>query len=761
MPLDDATLRITVTADASTVASTMNTTASVVQSSADRMAVSFKAANLTIEEASAGMKSLGFPAVEASTALAAVGYAEEEVAAKSAKMVSAMGAARVEMGALEGSAGMMAGGLARVAAQSEVLAPLIQAAFVPFALAAFADIAVQAGEKLYTLYQNIINNKAEFEALDAVEKSVTETQDALVKSTEAAYVSYLRLIDPVEAAREKLRSLSSERFTIKIDDKELKEIPDYASEAGLTTHKLLQMFTDFPASQVQQKMQDISTIIGLVQQRLAASQLRGPLSREELEKELEVLQKLSGAIAAFQTDVANQQRLGGAEVGKAQDEQAKEELKKLEEQAREREKLLRSEAAGEKQLKEDLAKAKLPQPNGALDESTFAGYYEKMGDAATAAFQNVEAERNKESAKIAAESYVASWKENLTSGMEAASASIKNIQDTASLQKDEVKHSGDSGIGKAIQEQNIAAGAYEQTAVAVRSEQDAIAALSAAIYTSGLPLEQQLQLFSEVESSQNKLTQDAVANDQRRAQSAQQAAEQIQQSMTKAAQTVERSFQSNFDSVIRGTESVKFAFIRTGGDIVLSVVHTVEQNVEKWIAGELAITAAHLAGTQTQVATTTTAAAQTRSINAATSLSSIAHSAASAAAKAYEALAGIPIIGPALGAAAAAATFAGVMAFEAIAGSAQQGAVVPQDMAIFAHAKEMILPRHLSEGVQNIINTNGGGSSGRAQQGGGDTHIHANFSAIDGNSVQNFFRNNQGQLTKVLRNAARNGVRMR
>jgi hypothetical protein len=55
----------------------------------------------------------------------------------------AMGEARVEMGALEGSTGMMAGGLARVVAQSQLLAPLISAAFVPFAAIAFVSILEQ------------------------------------------------------------------------------------------------------------------------------------------------------------------------------------------------------------------------------------------------------------------------------------------------------------------------------------------------------------------------------------------------------------------------------------------------------------------------------------------------------------------------------------------------------------------------------------------------------------------------------------------
>jgi hypothetical protein len=83
-----------------------------------------------------------------------------------------------------------------------------------------------------------------------------------------------------------------------------------------------------------------------------------------------------------------------------------------------------------------------------------------------------------------------------------------------------------------------------------------------------------------------------------------------------------------------------------------------------------------------------------------------------AAAKAYNAMAGIPYVGPVLGAAAAAAVFAGVMAF----GTAAKGAVAPEDMMMFQHAKEMTLPAHLSTGVEAMVKayTSGAGAGGPA-----------------------------------------------
>lgn len=56
---------------------------------------------------------------------------------------------------------------------------------------------------------------------------------------------------------------------------------------------------------------------------------------------------------------------------------------------------------------------------------------------------------------------------------------------------------------------------------------------------------------------------------------------------------------------------------------------------------------------------------------------------------------------------AAAGVFAGVMAYRGLAGSAAKGAVLEQDMPIFAHAQEMILPSNISTGLQAMIS--GGG----------------------------------------------------
>ena len=254
-------------------------------------------------------------------ALAALRFKEAQEAAgiASTKVAGAMGMARVEAGALDGSTGMVVGGFARLAAQSETLGPLIQAAFVPFAIGAFADLIFQAGEKLYKLYQNVILNKDELDALDKVEKNVTETTAKLAEETENEYQALLKLEDPLEGAREKIRAISQESFKFKIDDKELEKLNGLDASFG----KFVKELSDFPASQLSQNIQRVTGSIEYLQQKLNAPVLRGILSRDELQGQLALYQNILKAMEEMQSKVDVQQRVGVGDLGKEKEEQQK------------------------------------------------------------------------------------------------------------------------------------------------------------------------------------------------------------------------------------------------------------------------------------------------------------------------------------------------------------------------------------------------------------------------------------------------------
>ena len=111
------------------------------------------------------------------------------------------------------------------------------------------------------------------------------------------------------------------------------------------------------------------------------------------------------------------------------------------------------------------------------------------------------------------------------------------------------------------------------------------------------------------------------------------------------------------------------------------------------------------------------------------SLKEIATNAAKAASGAFSAVAAIPYVGPVLAPIAAAAAFAGTMAFGAYA--AEGGFDVPPNIAPVTqlHPREMVLPANLADSVRNMT----------GQGGGGDTHHHYNVNAMDSRSMVEHF----------------------
>jgi hypothetical protein len=108
----------------------------------------------------------------------------------------------------------------------------------------------------------------------------------------------------------------------------------------------------------------------------------------------------------------------------------------------------------------------------------------------------------------------------------------------------------------------------------------------------------------------------------------------------------------------------------------------------------------------------------TQTTQAASGLAQVESEAAIAGAAAYASTAAIPIVGLAAAPAAAGAAYATVMATYAPLATAAGGMTLDRDQLVYAHAQEMVLPAHLSQGIQAMI------SSGGAGAGGGDTHLH-------------------------------------
>jgi len=123
------------------------------------------------------------------------------------------------------------------------------------------------------------------------------------------------------------------------------------------------------------------------------------------------------------------------------------------------------------------------------------------------------------------------------------------------------------------------------------------------------------------------------------------------------------------------------------------------------VTAETAKTAATAAGAATRTGIEATAAATTGSITASTSLMQIAARAATAAAGAYSAVAAIPVVGPFLAPAMAAAALAGVLALGNRIFSAEGGwGKVPYDGAVTElHKDEMVLPATLANPLRDAL----------------------------------------------------------
>jgi hypothetical protein len=128
-----------------------------------------------------------------------------------------------------------------------------------------------------------------------------------------------------------------------------------------------------------------------------------------------------------------------------------------------------------------------------------------------------------------------------------------------------------------------------------------------------------------------------------------------------------------------------------------------------------------------------------------------------AAIKAYKAEAAIPIIGPALGAAAAASTFASLMAFKqggimpSAAGGMLTDAAGPESGTItMLHPNEMVLPAPLSQTVQDMA------ASATGAKGGSGVHIE-HVHAMDSQSFESFLHKNADKLASGMHRAVDRG----
>lgn len=195
--------------------------------------------------------------------------------------------------------------------------------------------------------------------------------------------------------------------------------------------------------------------------------------------------------------------------------------------------------------------------------------------------------------------------------------------------------------------------------------------------------------------------------------------------------------------IVQGTTTARKAMINMLNSLAAETISYLAKRTVMWIAGELALTKATVAG----VAARTTAEQTGNSIGMLTMVGRIIRRILNYAAETFggvfaflSGMMGPAAAGPAgASAAAVAATSAGVLA-------AEQGFDVPPGASPLTrlHEKEMVLPADIASPLRDML---GGGG------GGGATNIH--ISAVDAKGVRDLFTQHGSELVRALRHQVR------
>jgi hypothetical protein len=203
--------------------------------------------------------------------------------------------------------------------------------------------------------------------------------------------------------------------------------------------------------------------------------------------------------------------------------------------------------------------------------------------------------------------------------------------------------------------------------------------------------------------------------------------------------------------MVSGTTKMSDIFKASFGVIRQALGSLASEMVKSWITAEATKTGASAAGAATRGEIEAGAALKSVALTAWTSIKNIMTYAWEAMAGAYKAIAGIPIVGPALAPVAAGVAFAGVAGMAKSIMSARGGFDIPAGMNPITqlHEREMVLPEKHADVVRRMADGGGGG--------GGDIHIHNNINAMDGASVRRVLMSNPEALAASIKKAVRNG----
>lgn len=207
-------------------------------------------------------------------------------------------------------------------------------------------------------------------------------------------------------------------------------------------------------------------------------------------------------------------------------------------------------------------------------------------------------------------------------------------------------------------------------------------------------------------------------------------------------QPLNSAFETSVKGMIMGTQTLQGALANIYNAIVSEFVSMGVKMLTKWIATEIAKTAATQAGVATRTAAQEAGNREGLISQGMTLVKAIMSDAAKTFSGVWAALSGIPVIGPALAAVsapAAAATVAGMAG--SVASAAGGWWEVPSDQMAAIHKKEMVLPEREATAVRQMAEGGGGG---------GETHLHFHGPVFDHEGFGKY-------VVKAIKTQARRG----
>jgi len=246
----------------------------------------------------------------------------------------------------------------------------------------------------------------------------------------------------------------------------------------------------------------------------------------------------------------------------------------------------------------------------------------------------------------------------------------------------------------------------------------------------------------------------------------QQAQEQAAIKTTQAWNLAAKKISSALDGQVSGLLSGTTSWADATRNVLKGLIDDIVKFFLDWgvqdaanLAKHLAINAGWLASDATTQSASTAQHIAGAAAKKAVDATTVQGDAARAAAGAFAAVAGVPLIGPVLAPAAAAAAYAGTMAFASFDIGAYK---IPEDMPAMVHRNELVMPAAQAGAFRQMLdNAAGGGEAAPAKSSvsiAPQTHFHV--SAMDGPGVASALRGNQTEMLKVINQAVRDGAHL-